>query len=378
MDFAPKPEQQERNAHLERFAQEIARSTTAGDNFDHVLWRQLCEIGLAGLPIPQDYGGTGLSALETIQSFETVARHIGDLGLLFSLSAHLFACVIPVWYGGSDDIKQRWLGLLAQGDLIAANAVSEENAGSDVFSMITSAKPCGDHYVLNGAKRFITNAPIADVLITYARTDSSSSFFGLSCFLIPSDTPGIIITPEQPKAGLTSSPWGSVYFDDCRVDQSLRVGAEGSGATLFHKSMIWERCCLFSIYIGAMERIYQLCLEHARTRMQFGRKIGENQAISDRIVNMSVRIETARLLLYKSAWQYDQGQPCEQTTALSKIWISESAVKIGEDAVQIFGGEAMIRGHPVNRFINDALPSRIFSGSSEIQREIVARAMKLR
>jgi alkylation response protein AidB-like acyl-CoA dehydrogenase len=244
--------------------------------------------------------------------------------------------------------------------------------------LATRAEADGEDYILNGAKRFITNAPVADVLIAYARTDAKSAFFGISCFIIPTDARGVRIAPERAKSGLPGSPWGSVYFDDCRIDAGMRVGPEGAGATLFRESMIWERGCLFAIYLGAMERILRLCLDHARNRVQFGRKIGQNQAISDRLVEMRLRVETARLLLYKAAWLHERGEPCEQTVALSKIWISESAVRIGEAAVQIFGGEAMTVGHPVNQFLADAMPSRIFSGSSEIQREILARAMKLR
>ncbi len=379
MDFAPQPDQMQRNAHLERFAQDFARTThQRAPDFDRTLWDRLAAMGLAGLPLPNEFGGSDLSALDTVQSFETVARHIPDLGLLFSLCAHLFACVVPLWRGGSADQKARWLEPLATGRLIAANAISEEGSGSDVFAMATRAERHGEDYILNGTKRFITNAPVADVLVAYARTDPAPSFFGISCFVIPTDTPGVTITPEETKSGLSSSPWGSVHFDDCRIGGDMRIGPEGAGASLFHDSMVWERSCLFSIYLGAMDRIYALCLDHARNRSQFGRAIGANQAISDRLVDMRLRVETARLLLYKAVWLHDQGKPCEQTVALGKIWISESAVQIGKDAMQIFGGEAMTASHPVNRFLNDAMPSRIFSGSSEIQREIVAQGMKLR
>ncbi|WP_425072725.1 acyl-CoA dehydrogenase family protein [Sagittula sp. S175] len=378
MDFSPNPDQAQRTEHLERFARDFAATHRQPQGFNRTGWDQLAAMGLAGLPVPPDHGGTGLDALQTIQSFEAVARQIPDLGLLFSLAAHLFACVVPVWRGGSDAQKARWLEPMATGQMIAANAISETDSGSDVFAMRTSAVRDGDDYVLNGTKRFITNAPVADVLVAYARTDPKSSFFGISCFVIPTATPGLTIAAEDTKAGLTSSPWGSVMFDDCRVAQAQRLGPEGAGATLFHESMVWERCCLFSIYLGAMERVLDMCLDHARTRKQFDRHIGANQAISDRLVNMRLRIETSRLLLYKAAWLYDQRKPCEQEVALSKICISESAVQIGLDAVQIFGGEAMTADHPVNRFLNDVMPARVFSGSSEMQREIVARAMKLR
>jgi L-prolyl-PCP dehydrogenase len=378
MDFTPHPEQIERNAHLERFARDFARNWRPNGTFSRSGWAALTELGLAGLPVPARFGGSELTALETVQSFETVAKYIPDLGLLFSLSAHLFACVVPLWRGGSETQKERWLEPLACGRLIAANAISEEGSGSDVYAMASQARAEGDDYIINGTKRFTTNAPIADVVIAYARTDPKSTLFGISCFLIPVDTPGLQIVSEQPKSGLQTSPWGGVHFNNCRVSAQMRIGPEGAGATLFHESMIWERGCLFAIYLGAMQRIYQLCLEHARNRVQFGRPIGSNQAISDRLVDMCLRIETARLLLYKAAWLYDQGQPYEQAIALSKLWISESSVKMAEDAMQIFGGEAMTASHPVNQFLNDAMPARIFSGSSEIQREIIARSMKLR
>jgi alkylation response protein AidB-like acyl-CoA dehydrogenase len=232
--------------------------------------------------------------------------------------------------------------------------------------------------VLNGSKCFITNAPIANVFVAYAKTDPKQAFFGISCFVIPRDTPGLTVQPEGRKTGLPTSPWGSVYFDDCHVPVVNRVGAEGAGAAIFQDSMIWERGCLFAAYAGAMDRVLAQCIEHARHRRQFGKPIGRNQSVSNKLIDMKLRLEAARLLLYRAGWLYDNGKPYEEAIALSKLWISESAVQAGLDAIQVFGGIAMIADSGLDRLLLDSLPSRVFSGSSEIQREIVARHMGLR
>lgn len=382
MDFHLTEEQVTRCEHVHRFAAEVlsagADERIREARFDRAKWDAAAVMGLTGLPISVEWGGLGLGALDTMLTLEALGRGCADLGLAFSLCAHMFACVIPVWRYGTPEIQSKWLHALAQGRLIAANAITEPGSGSDAFAMSATAKPDGGFYILNGSKCFITNAPVADVFIAYAKTDPKQPFFGITCFLIPRDTPGLTVRAEGRKTGLCSSPWGTVSFDDCRVPAAWRIGAEGAGAAIFHDSMIWERACLCAIYAGAIERTLAQCVEHARERRQFGKPIGRHQSISNKLVDMKLRLETARLLLYRAGWLYDNAKPCEEAIALSKLWISESAVQAGLDAVQLFGGTAIIAGTGLDRLLLDSLPSRIFSGTSEIQREIIARHMGLR
>ena len=240
--------------------------------------------------------------------------------------------------------------------------------------MKTVATKSGSEYVLSGTKCFITNAPIADLFLLYASTTPSRGFLGISSFLIPRDTPGLRVVPEHTKMGLRTSPWGTIYLEDCKVPAVFARGVGRlAGALQFNESMIWERGCLFAYYVGAMERVLARCVDHVRTRSQFGHKLGSFQMVSNRIVDMKLRLESSRLLLYRAGELHRAGKRCDEAVALSKLHISESAVQNGLDAIQIFGGTAIVSETGIDALLRDAVPSRIFSGSSEMQRMIVAR-----
>ena len=354
-----------------------ARERDAGGRFDRRVWDEAAAFGLAGLPIPEKWGGSGLDAVDTMLVVEALGKACDDGGLVFSLCAHMFASAVPIWRSGSTHHLERYLPDLASGNLICANGTSEPEAGSDVYAMKATAERVGDEYVLNGTKSFITNAPIADLFLVYAATNPGKKMFGISAFLVPRDTPGLRVAPEGSKTGLRTSPWGTVYLDDCRVPVGSRVGPEGCGASLFGESMIWERACLFAYYVGAMDRTLERCLQHARSRCQFGHPIGSFQSVSNRIVDMKLRLEVARLLLYRAGELHRAGKRCDEAAALSKLWMSEAALQSGLDAVQIFGGAGIVTGGGVDALLRDAVPARIFSGTSEMQRTIVARMLGL-
>ena len=354
-----------------------ARQRDAAGTFDRRIWDEAAEFGLAGLPIPEDFGGCGLDAVDTMMVIEQLGRSCEDGGLVFSLCAHMFASAIPLWKSGSAEQHERYLRPIAAGKLICANGTTEPDAGSDIYAMKTTAKRVGDEYVLDGTKCFITNAPIADLFLLYAATNPERGFLGVSAFLIPRDAPGVRVTAEHGKTGLRTSPWGTIYLEECRVPLSLRVGPEGSGGMLFGDSMIWERGCLFAYYVGAMARSLEQCVDHARTRKQFGHKLGSFQSVSNRIVDMKMRLEAGRLLLYRAGELHSQGKRVDEAVALSKLWISEAALQSGLDAVQIFGGSGVATDTGVDALMRDAVPARIFSGTSEMQRAIIARMLGL-
>lgn len=355
-----------------------AREREAAARFDRGLWDEAAAFGLAGLPIPEEWGGSGLDAVDTMLVVEALGKGCEDGGLVFSLCAHMFASAVPIWRSRSVEHRERYLRDLAAGKRICANATTEPEAGSDVYAMKATARRDGSEYVLDGTKCFVTNAPVADLFLVYASTDPGRGLFGISGFLVPRDTPGLRVAQEHHKTGLRTSPWGTVYLDECRVPESARLGPEGSGAALFGESMIWERGCLFAYYVGAMERSLERCVEHARSRVQFGHRIGEFQAVSSRIVDMKLRLETSRLLLYRAGELHRQGKRCDEAVAMSKLWISEAALQSGLDAVQLFGAAGVATDSGADALMRDAVPARIFSGTSEVQRAVIARMLGLR
>ncbi len=354
-----------------------ARDRDAKGLFDRKVWQEAADFGLTGLPIPEELGGSGLDALDTALVVEALGRGCEDGGLVFSLCAHMFASAVPIWRSKAQLHHDRYLRDIASGKLICCNGTSESGAGSDVYAMKTTARRVGSEYVIDGSKVFITNAPVADLFLIYAVTDPGRGYFGISAFLLPRDTPGLRVARGDTRSGLRTSPWGTVYLDECAVPESARVGAEGAGATLFNDSMIWERGCLFAYYVGAMERSLARCVEHARERTQFGRPIGTNQSVANRLIDMKLRIETSRMLLHHACALHGSGQRCDSAVAMSKLWISEAAVQSGLDAVQIFGGTGVATETGIDALLRDAIPARIFSGTSEMQRAIIAKDMGL-
>ena len=373
--------QRERVSSTLAFARERlsvgARERDAAGQFDRALWNEASAFGLAGLPIPEAWGGSGLDAVDTMLVVEALGKGCEDGGLVFSLCAHMFASAVPIWRSKATAHHERYLRAIAAGRLICANGTSEPEAGSDVYAMKSTAKRVGDEYVIDGTKCFITNAPIADLFLIYASTSPDRGFLGVSAFLVPRETRGLTVTPEGKKTGLRTSPWGTIYLEECQVPVSARVGPEGAGAALFGESMIWERACLFAYYVGAMDRVLARCVEHARERKQFKHAIGSFQSISNRIVDMKLRLEASRLLLYRAGELHRAGKRCDEAVALSKLYISEAAVQTGLDAIQIFGGLGVTPDSGVDALLRDAVPSRIFSGTSELQRTIVARTLGL-
>lgn len=340
-------------------------------------WRMCGEFGLLGLSVPEQYGGIGLDAVTTARAIEAFGQGCEDGGLVFSVSAHLFACVMPILEYANEETKQEVLPRLCSGQWIGANAITEAEAGSDVFSLRTQAIRDGDDYILNGAKTYVTNGPVADILLVYATTNPSFGHMGVTGFVVKRDTPGLTIGKPFEKMGLTSSPICPIYLEDCRVPARYRIGNDGEGAKIFKDSMQWERACLFAGYLGAMERQLAQAIEYAKQRRQFRKPIGKNQAISHRIANMKLRLDAARLLLYRACWVMDQGSDSVLEVSLSKLAVSEAAIASGLDIIQIYGGNGFMTENGIERGLRDAIPSTIFSGTSEIQRDLIASKLGL-
>jgi L-prolyl-PCP dehydrogenase len=340
-------------------------------------WKEAAGLGLVGLCLPTEFGGGGFGAFDTALGLEAFGRGCADTGLVFAVAAHLLACAVPIRDFAGDAVRAGLLPGLASGELIAANAMTEADAGSDVGRLRTTAVLDGDEYVLDGMKSFVSNAPVADVLVTYATTDATAGFLGISAFVVPRTRSGITVSGPLAKMGLEGCLAGQVEFDGCRIPKDHLLGVEGHGAAIFQHSMGWERACLFACYVGLMDGQLERCVDHARERRQFGRRLGDFQAISHRIAGMKQRLEAARLLLYRACWLLDEGRDHTLAVALAKIAVSEAAVANSLDAVQIFGGAGFLTPIGIEANLRDSVPSTLFSGTSEIQRELVARELGL-
>jgi alkylation response protein AidB-like acyl-CoA dehydrogenase len=303
--------------------------------------------------------------------FEAAGFGCEDVGLLFAAGAHLFACVMPIARFGTET-QRDMLPALCAGELIAANAITEDGAGSDISRLSTTATRMEGGYLLTGAKAFVTNAPIADLHLVYATTDSQAGPWGISAFLVPATAEGVSVGEPFSKLGMRGAAASTVTLDRCRVDDTALLGAPGQGTEVFRDSMTWERTCLFAIFLGAQERLIDHAVEHARERRQFGRRIADFQSVSNRIADAKLRLEAARLLLYRACWAIDAGKPSSLFTALSKLATSEAMLATATDAVRLFGWRGYLLGHEAADALGDAMGSTLFSGTSDIQRQIIA------
>jgi len=345
--------------------------------FNREGWNKCADFGLLAMPIPQDQGGLGQPLSELLAVMEGLGYATSDQGLLFSINAHLWTTTIPILRYGTAEQKQRYLSRLSTGEWIGANAASEPNSGSDVFSMQTRAERRGDRYVLNGAKTFVSNAPVADLFAAYATIDPALGAMGVTAFLVERGTPGLTITHKIDKMGLRGSPMAEVVFDNCEVPAANRLGREGRGVEVFEYSMQWERGCILANCLGVMWRQLEECVAHARTRKQFGKKIGQFQSVANRIVDMKVRLDTCRPLVYRIGWLTDRNLPAMLEASIAKLYVSESYVKSCLDAVQVHGGYGYMTEQQIERDLRDSVASTLYSGTSEIQRNIIARCLGL-
>lgn len=381
MEFSWTKEQQELYNNILLFSKTELNNNIGQREKEHFFplneWKLCGKMGLLGLSVPDSYGGIGLNTLTTARVLEAFGYGCQDTGLVFSASAHLFACLMPIVEYGQHKLKQEILPKLSSGEWIGANAITESESGSDVFSMRTKATQQGDYYVLSGTKTYVTNGPVADIFLIYATTNPAYGHMGITGFVVDKQTKGLTVGKAFEKMGLTTSPICPIYLDDCRVPSENIIGSEGQGAEIFKKSMQWERSCLFAGYIGAMQRQLDLVVNYAKERKQFRKPIGKNQAISHRIANMKLRLESARLLLYRACWLMDQGKDAVLEVSMAKLAISEAAIDSGLDAIQIFGGNGFMTENHIERELRNAIPSTIFSGTSEIQRDLIANKLGL-
>ena len=381
MDFALSAEQRELKEAAIAFArrelnQDLAKREDAGE-LSLQAWRACAQFGIQGLPVPTELGGAGSDILTTVLVMEALGYGCQDNGLIFSLNAQMWSIQLPLVKFGTPAQQQAYLPGLVSGELIGVHAMTEPESGSDAFSMRTRVERDGDDYVLNGTKLYITNAPIADVVLVFASHPGRSKMAGISAFFVAKGTPGFTVSRSLEKMGLRTSPMGEVVLDDCRVPVANRLGSEGAGMAIFNSSMAYERSCILASALGAMQRQLETAIEYARERKQFGQSIGKFQGVSDKVADMYLRLEAARLLVYQVAWLAQQGKPALMEAAAAKLFTSEAWVQSSLDAIQIHGAYGYMKEAGIERDLRDAVAGKIYSGTSEIQRVLISRLLGL-
>lgn len=341
------------------------------------LWKKCADFGILGLPVPEKYGGREEGILSSVYAMESLGYGCKDNGLLFGMSAQMWDVEMPILDYGTEQQKNIYLPKLISGKSIGSISMTEPQSGSDAYSISTTAEKKDGYYVLNGSKTFVTNGPVADLFIVFATINKKLGFMGISAFLVEKDFPGFQIGNSIPKMGLKTNPWCELFFDNCKVPVENRLGKEGNGVVIFKDSMEWERSCILATYIGSMERQLEESIKYANDRKQFKQSIGKFQSVSNKIVDMKMRLETARLILYRSVWMKEKFGSAPLDSAMTKLYLSESWVKSCLDAVQLHGGYGYTTEFEIERDLRDSVGSTLFAGTSEIQRNIIAQILGL-
>ncbi|WP_342044762.1 acyl-CoA dehydrogenase [Bacillus sp. OTU530] len=355
---------------------EVAPTAAARDEeerFEREIFEQMAELGLTGIPWPEEYGGIGSDYLAYCIAVEELSRVCASTGV--TLSAHVSLAGWPLYTFGTEEQKQLYLRPLAEGKKIGAYGLTEPGSGSDAGGMKTTAKRDGDHYILNGSKIFITNGGVADIYIVFALTDPGVKHRGTSAFIVEANTPGFSIGKKEAKLGIRSSPTTEIIFEDCRVPARNLLGAEGQGFKIAMQTLDGGRNGIAAQAVGIAQGALDAAVAYAKERRQFGKPIIEQQGIAFKLADMATQVEAARLLTYQAAWLESAGLPYSKESAMSKLFAGDAAMKVTVEAVQVFGGYGYTKDYPVERFMRDAKITQIYEGTQEIQRLVISRIL---
>ena len=351
----------------------IAADIDRDNHFDRSLWNKMGEQGLLGITVEEEYGGAGLGYLEHALAMEEISRASASVGL--SYGAHSNLCVNQLRRWGTDEQKRKYLPKLVSGEHVGALAMSEPGAGSDVVSMKLKAEKKGDRYILNGNKMWITNGPIADTLIVYAKTDPDAGSRGISAFIIEKDFKGFSTAQKLDKLGMRGSDTCELVFVDCEVPEENLMGPLGKGVGILMSGLDYERTVLSAGSIGIMQACLDVVLPYAHERKQFGKSIGEFQLIQGKLADMYVTTSTARAYTYAVAQACDRGETARKDAAGAILYAAEKATLMALDAIQILGGNGYINDYPTGRLLRDAKLYEIGAGTSEIRRWLIGREL---
>lgn len=340
-------------------------------------WKLIQECGILRVPFDERWGGLGHDLLTTMYLLEGLGTGCRDGGLSFSVSTHMVSTGIPLQRFGSDEMKRGLLPQVCAGELIGAHAITEPDGGSDALHMRTRANREGDHFVLTGSKTFVSNGPIANLFVIYARTHPDGGPLGTSAFLVERSTKGLELGKPMAKMGLRTSPLCELYLDECRIPAANVIGRMGGGFLVLDYVMKWEILCAFAVSLGEMQHRLDQCVDYAKHRAQFGQPIGSYQAIAHKIADMKIGLETTRKWLYGTASRFVKGQNISLDLAITKVVASEQNLASALAAVQIHGGNGYMAEYGVEKDLRNAVSGTIYSGTSEVQRNRISAMLGL-
>jgi butyryl-CoA dehydrogenase len=374
MDFLLSEEHQMLRKMVRDFAEKEVAPTAAErdeqERFDRSIFDRMGELGLTGIPWPEEYGGIGADYLSYVITVEELSRVCASTGT--TLSAHLSLAGWPLYKFGTEQQKLTYLRPLAEGKKLGAYALTEPGSGSDAAGMKTTAVPDGDEWVLNGSKIFITNGGEAEIYIVFASTDAALKHKGISAFIVDKGTPGFNFGKKEKKLGIRSSPTLEILFDQCRIPKENLLGDLGEGFKIAMMTLDGGRNGIAAQALGIAQGAFEAALDYAKERKQFGKPIAQQQAIQFKLADMATKIEAARLLTYQAAWLEGKNLPYGKASAISKLYAADIAMEVTIEAVQIFGGYGYTREYPVERMMRDAKITQIYEGTNEIQRLVIS------
>jgi len=377
MDFGYTLEQQHLRKTVRAFCEaEIRPHVMEWDEsqtFPDQVFRKLGEMGVLGAVFPEELGGSGYSYVDYSLVIEELARV--DPSVALCAAAHVSLCTNHIYLAGSDEQKQRYIPKLASGEWIGSWALTEPESGSDAGGTHTRAVRDGDSWVINGSKTFTTNGQVADLCVVMAVTDRAASSHGISAFLVEKGTPGFRPGKKENKLGMRCSPTNEMILTDCRVPASQLCGKQGEGFVDALRVLDGGRISIAALAVGIAQGAYEAALRYSKQRKQFGRFISEFQAIQHKLADMATDIDASRLLTQRAAWMKDSGQNVNKESAMAKLFASETAVRVADEAVQIHGGYGFLKDYPVEKFYRDVKLCTIGEGTSEIQRLVIARQL---
>lgn len=362
---------------MRQFAQErlapFAAEWDRNHTFPRQALRELGELGALGMVVPDTYGGAGMDYLSLVLTLEEIAAGDGATSTIVSVQNSL-ACGITLKYG-SEAQKQEWLTRLASGQALGCFCLTEPHVGSDASAIKTTAVRDGDHWVINGVKQFITTGKYAEVAIVFAVTDKEAGKKGISCFLVPTATPGYQVARLEEKMGQKASDTAQILFDNCRVPASAMLGTEGEGYKIALSNLEAGRIGIAAQSVGMARAALEAALRYAKERETFGKPIIQHQAVNFRLADMATQVDAARLMVWRAAQLKDAGRPCLTEASMAKMFASEVAEKVASDAIQIHGGYGYVSDFPVERIYRDVRVCQIYEGANDIQRLVIGRAL---
>ncbi|OFW75822.1 MAG: acyl-CoA dehydrogenase [Alicyclobacillus sp. RIFOXYA1_FULL_53_8] len=380
MEFERDTEQKDMQRLVQTFAKEVIAPRAAEiddtDQFPRDIIRKMGELGLMGLPIPEEWDGVGADFVSYITAIEEISYASATVGVI--LAVHTSVGSFPILYFGTQEQKEKYLRKLATGEFIGAFALTEANAGSDASSIQTRATRDGDSYILNGAKVFITNGGEADVYCVFAVTNPGRGNRGISAFLVDKDTPGFHVGKKERKMGLNGSATCELLFEDARVPVTSRLGAEGEGFSIAMRLLDGGRIGIAAQALGIARAALDTANQYVRTRKQFGQALFQFQGLQFMLADMATKVEAAKWLVYHAAYLKNKGVECSKEASMAKLFASDTAMQVTTDAVQLLGGYGYIKDFAVERYMRDAKITQIYEGTNQIQRIVIARNLEHR